>query len=149
RRCLAKEKGERYQSAKDIAHHLRDALAEPAAVQRKPPAWIWIAAAAGIGLPSVLFWLAARPRRRPLSMERLATGGAPWSATISPDGRFVVYVAARGSTPPLWVLQTATGTTTRLTPFADAGGYPAVRISPDGNYIFASVFRGGAMHIFR
>jgi Tol biopolymer transport system component/predicted Ser/Thr protein kinase len=149
RRCLAREKEDRYESARDIGHDLRDALTEPEPVaprRRWVAPWQIIAAAFAIVLITILTWMAHpwRPRQAAtpgstLAMQPLTNAGNVWSATISPDGKFAVYSAQMGSEGVgLWVMQVATGTSSR-TSAPPRRGYPVIRISPDNAYIYTFV----------
>ena len=112
RHCLEKDPRERYQSAHDLAFHLRSALdladgpsaeeraAAPGARRRLQ--WVALGAlllgiAAGVlvGRPIWSHTAAAPP-----SFHRLTfRSGFVWSARFAPDGRTVVYSAAWGEKP--------------------------------------------------
>ncbi|MEA2165440.1 MAG: eukaryotic-like serine/threonine-protein kinase [Thermoanaerobaculia bacterium] len=148
RRCLAREKEERYESARDIGHDLRDTLIEPEpeAPQRRFTPWQIIAAIFVIALIAILTWM-VRPWRghqgvatgSAQTMQPLTNAGNVWSATVSPDGKFVVYSAFTGSEGTgLWVMQVATGTASK-TSTPSLRGFPVIRISPDSAYIYTFV----------
>jgi serine/threonine protein kinase/Tol biopolymer transport system component len=67
---------------------------------------------------------------------RLTTTGRVRSATISPDGKYVVYANEdQPSHFALWVKHVATGSNVQIVPPADAE-YNGTTFSPDGNYIY-------------
>jgi Tol biopolymer transport system component len=159
RHCLAKDPDKRYQSAKDLRHDLDDLaqslssgeLAAPPTTA--PPANRWPArAAAAVVLVGALAWMAAwrdrghAPEATPpaLTHEQLTQReGAERSPSVSPDGKWVVYVADGDI-----FLQSVTGQTAiNLT-----GNSPSVEFtpafSPDGETIaFRSTRDGGGIFV--
>ena len=149
--CLLTEPADRWQSARDIALHLEAPL-EPAAVasgaRRRRNGW---AIAVGFFLGAIVATLAgvgwrrnsgpvpARPLTRlslPLPSGTLLapndTPAAGSSVAISPDGRSVAFVAARGGVRTLGVrflesglVKTLAGTEGAMSPF----------FSPDGHWV--------------
>lgn len=66
----------------------------------------------------------------------LVTGtGDAWNAAISPDGKFVVYVA--GQPQSLWVRDVATNSDVQIAAPAEVQYY-GLSFSPDGNYVYYS-----------
>jgi Tol biopolymer transport system component len=111
RHCLEKDPRERYQSAHDLAFHLKGALelvdgrgegAAGAASTKRPLLWAalgvmlaGVAAGIFVGRP---VWTSSRPQ--PPAFHRLTfRSGFVWSARFAPDGRTVVYSAAWGDRP--------------------------------------------------
>src|SRR5262249_39996157 len=122
-RCLAKDPEARWQSAEDlrgelawIANNLRSATANaPATPARRRTAAlvsiVTLAGAVGVGLG------VAATRRAPAAERLVRLGLLPESgstftnapiaggvqAVVSPDGRYVAFVASTNGTPHLWV----------------------------------------------
>jgi hypothetical protein len=147
-RCLAKDKSQRFQSASDLAFALRAAA---------PGSGAAVAAAAPAARGSLLPWLAAAALglaglaagyalRRPLEAHEpvvtALTGGTSREASpaISPDGKFVAYLASDSRRTDLWVKFVGGGPGVNLTAAsglevqsqASIGG---PEISPDGGTI--------------
>jgi serine/threonine protein kinase/Tol biopolymer transport system component len=82
-------------------------------------------------------WL-QRPQTAPfqnMSISKLTQTGEAFMAAISPDGKYVVHVAAEGAQQSLWIRHIATGSNTQIMPPIDAN-YWGVTFAPDGNYIY-------------
>jgi eukaryotic-like serine/threonine-protein kinase len=147
-RCLAKDKSQRFQSAGDLAFALR-ALAQGsgAAVAATAPAvrssaLPWLAALA-VGLAGLAAGYALR--RPPVAHDPTVTaltGGASREASpaISPDGKFVAYLAAENGRSDVWVkfigggpaVNITAGSGLEIQSQAAVGG---LEISPDGSAI--------------
>jgi Tol biopolymer transport system component len=160
RRCLRKDPEERYQSIKDAALDLREIQSEGerAAVPRKTRlvrvALLMVLAAAG----ALWYWTSRETVATPaavsapsMRMTRLTNSGRVRSATISPDGRYLVYAEDVGDLQALFVKQIATGTISTILEPAPAFYYN-LHISPDGNYVYySSALRSEAniFHVFQ
>jgi len=164
RRCLAKAADQRLQSMKDLAIELREIVDEYealsasatsgslvtgstlAAATRKSRLALWIGAglvlAAGVG---VAWWglQRGRPAGQPYQTMRLTTQtnrGDVSDAALSPDGRFLAYLAGRPGRQTLRVRQVATGSDVEILPASDV----QIRnpsFTPDGNYLFYTAVR--------
>jgi eukaryotic-like serine/threonine-protein kinase len=131
--CLAKDPEERWQSAHDLMRELewiRDGISSGSpstphrAGRRGRDAFPWITAAL-FALVATAVTLAPR---EPSSLQQqlvtgiapppdarfAATGDAAGPVTLSPDGRWVTYVAHREGSPQLWVQSLETGNVTPL-----------------------------------
>jgi Tol biopolymer transport system component len=141
-RCLAKDPEERWQSALDFKMALELAVEPHSSVPARAAArWSWIVAAAAVTVAVAAFW---SPWRQP-EMEELSLQfkiqppagadflfGVGGGNAISPDGRTVVFVAAPGGSPKLWV-QTLDTTVARELPGTENGQFPFW--SPDSKSI--------------
>ncbi|HEU4521796.1 MAG TPA: protein kinase, partial [Thermoanaerobaculia bacterium] len=144
RRCFRKDPEERYQSMKDAALDLREALAES---DQRPRARRWgyaIGALIVVGLAAAaafVIWRNDAPPPPSMLMTRLTHSGRVRAAAISPDGRYLVYAEGVGDLQSLNVKQIATGTMTVISDPAPVYYY-GLKLSPDGNYIYyASTLR--------
>jgi serine/threonine protein kinase/Tol biopolymer transport system component len=147
RRCLARDLNGRYDSMKDIAYELREALSEPAAVADTSSVRWWIPAiiALLLGIAGGFVWRrqpVAAPGAAPAAtMIRLSNSGNVGAATISPDGKFVVHSIREGGGEALWLKQLSTGTATRISaPGADI--VQKIIVSPDGAYVYYAATQG-------
>ncbi|MBV8201719.1 MAG: PD40 domain-containing protein [Acidobacteria bacterium] len=83
---------------------------------------------------------------RPLTAERFEI--SPRTPAFSPDGRWVVFfVSATGISGDLWIAPAAGGGARRLTHDLAQGGDPVW--TPDGQWIFYSSERSGAVNLWR
>jgi Tol biopolymer transport system component/DNA-binding winged helix-turn-helix (wHTH) protein len=85
-----------------------------------------------------------------ISPTRLTNSGRAKLATISPDGKYVVYAAEDEGGQSLWLKQVATqGSVLILEP--KPVEYWGLTVSPDGNYIYPVVWEGntGAVTLYR
>jgi Tol biopolymer transport system component len=105
-----------------------------------------IIAALGFGI----YFFAGRhktgPRFAKLRFARLTTTGRVKEATISPDGKYVVYVNDEGGKQSLWLKQIATAQNVQIVTPSDAL-LAAPIFSPDGNYVcYLQSVDGGVTH---
>ena len=70
-----------------------------------------------------------------ISVGRITTSGRAANAAISPDGKYVAYMARDGDQRSLWIREVATSTNTQVIPPKSAG-YSGLTFSPDGNYLY-------------
>ena len=154
RRCLQKEVARRYQSAMDLKNDLldlRDELDSGEYATPPPPVmpgrsrWTWVAmlALAGLAIAAVIWTIrgsAGQVLPDSKNVVRLTTQGAPFDATISPDGRYVAYAAGGtrpGDTRVLRLLQIGTGSDLQLVATSDPDtSLGRVQFSPDGDYLY-------------
>ncbi len=152
-RCLEKTREARFQSARDLAFDL-ESLSETTATQAAgvaaPRRW---RAALGIAVvvlslfAAVASWLtwrtAPRPVDPPLANAQFTRftdwEGTEGGAEISPDGRFVAFLADRDGQFDIWLTQVGTGYFRNLT--ADVPALQPSGPHPFGNSVFRAMAR--------
>ena len=165
RRCLAKDPDRRYQSAKDLRNDLDELklliqsgdlqsvpLVTPAKSSRVWPAVALIAAIAAVVAIGALVWrgppLTADTATPQMSFSRLTMqSGLTTGPSLSPDGKWLLYVNAESGNPDIYLQATTGQTPINLTKDATANDVmPA--FSPDGESIaFRSERDGGGIFI--
>jgi serine/threonine protein kinase len=70
-----------------------------------------------------------------MKIARVTSSGKATDATISPDGKYVVYVEDDGGRQSLWVRHVATSSNVQIVAPAEAW-YGDLSFSPDGNHIY-------------
>lgn len=75
---------------------------------------------------------------REMKIARLTNSGKAIDATISPDGKYLVYVLSDAGKQSLWIRQVSTANDTQVLPPADIGFF-GITISPDGNELYYTV----------
>ena len=167
RRCLAKDPDRRYQSAKDLRNDL-DELKQSSLSGESPaaspvhaaPASRWRTATAilttvTIGALAAVGWLlwrgpaAGRATATPsMTFNQLTLQpGVALDPSLSPDGKWVVYVNYESGNPDIYLQSTTGQTAINLTKDSpDADTMPA--FSPDGDSIaFRSEREGGGLFV--
>ena len=95
-----------------------------------------LSAAVGWALWSQLHKPAPRVSAQQMSIERLTSAGKiEGSASISPDGKYVIYEMVENGKRSLWLRQIATSSSVKLLPDSDVD-YRGTTFSPDGNYVY-------------
>lgn len=159
RRCLRKEPGLRYDSLRDTALDLREAIAEvkPSAPTRKRRRFAIVAAILLLAIGVAAAWFLThrdvqpKNQHRGMMMTRLTHSGRVTTAAISPDGKYLVHAVREGDSQALYVKQIATGTVTKIAEAAPLS-YFNLHISPDGNYAYyvaATRAEPNAGHIYQ
>jgi serine/threonine protein kinase len=144
-RCLAKDPDRRYQSMKDLSLELHDVaeewetLARPsgpvsstsgisgatAAARPGPGRAGWIAIAAGVAalvVAAIVLWRGTRssaPKTEPFQKMKITaatSNGHVEAASISPDGRYLVYIRTDSGGSSLWLRQLASRSDVPLLP---------------------------------
>jgi Tol biopolymer transport system component len=74
------------------------------------------------------------PSFESMQISRLTTSGNIEMAALSPDGRYVAYVASQEGKHALWLRQIGTDSRVQIVPPSN-GTYRGVAFSPDGNFV--------------
>jgi eukaryotic-like serine/threonine-protein kinase len=144
-RCLRKDPARRYDSLRDTALDLREAIQEldsaPPPKRSRKRAWI-SSIVALVVIAVVAWWFTPGPpatepksEQRGMVMTRLTNSGKVTTAAISPDGNYLVHSENEGDGQALYVKQIATGTSTKIAERLPRY-YFHLTISPDGNYVY-------------
>jgi eukaryotic-like serine/threonine-protein kinase len=101
----------------------------------------FLAAAAGVGYALYNFTRALKPGPPPIfqnaTPSHVTTSGTAQDASISPDGKYIVYLeAAEDGSRSLVIRQTATGTTIPIVPPTKGNVLKHTSFSPDGNFVY-------------
>ncbi len=70
-----------------------------------------------------------------MKIEQITTSGDATVVTVSPDGRFIVYVRQKGADESLWMRQVESGGNVQVLP-AEQVHFNSVKFSPDGAYLY-------------
>ena len=73
-----------------------------------------------------------------IKLSRLTNSGDTIDATISPDGKYIVYVLSDRTLQSLWIRQVSTANDKQIVPAAPVG-YFGMTFSPDGNDLYYAV----------
>ncbi|MGH7552686.1 MAG: protein kinase domain-containing protein, partial [Longimicrobiales bacterium] len=151
RKCLVKDREERFQSIKDVALDLRESMREPAtAMAARRPRLVPAVGTLLVALLLIVMAIAVTRDRRSSStlvakpttlqpvMLRMTNSGNISAGAISPDGKYIVHSTLDGENQTVWVKQIATGTNVRIIP-PDLAYYLNFEVSADSNYIYYSV----------
>ena len=161
-KCLEKEPGERYQDTRDLVvdlrHLKRDTDSQPlrraeasagAGVAVRKGSFGKRAAVAGAALAAIVAvavgawsllhrgagtW-GTTEAFQSMKLTRLASIKDLSNAALSPDGRFLAYVARRGGYNGLWVRQVSAGSDVQVLP-PQEDLTPGLAFSPDGEYLY-------------
>lgn len=144
RRCLAKDRDDRWQSAHDVAGELRwigemgsqAGVMSPGVVRRKTrERLLWSSALVAALLAAVFFYVRSRPRAAPVTtLSILAPAGyeVRSAPAISPDGRTIAFVLqGDDQNRSLWIRRLGDAEPVQLT----TCGYGWPFWSPDGEWI--------------
>jgi Tol biopolymer transport system component len=161
RRCLAKSADQRLQSIKDLAIELREIADEydtlsasasssssatglqgPAVPARRRRSALAVAGAVVLVGLAVAWWGLRHgrgggptPPFQSMRMTTQTTSGNVVDCVLSPDGRYLAYLAGPEGHVSLRVRQVATGSDVQVLPPTDVGLHSPA-FSPDGNYLF-------------
>jgi len=174
RKAMAKDVGERYQTAKDLAIDLRalqreldsggvsavhaTVSATPAADRGKPAAkpWLrWVAGVAAVAVVGSLAAIALRDRQSrapapapalPLAISKITNTGNAGAPIFAPGGQLLAYTNTENDQVAIRVRQLATGTEVEAVPAIPDVGLGNMAFSPDGNWLlYTTRLRGEAI----
>ncbi len=160
-KCLEKEAGERYQDTRDLVVDLRhlkrdsdsqtlrrvEAPAPSARVAPRHGLWRWAGflAAGAVVLAALALggWrllhrgapAGAAGQFQSMKMTSLARINNLVNAALSPDGRFLAYIARQPGKYSLSIRQVSTGSDVQILPPQDAP-VAGLTFSPDGDYLY-------------
>jgi len=149
RRCLAKDREARWQSAADVRDELKwieQISSETATAQRasKPASGRWVLRAAAVAALAVLLFIGIRlsspTREIAWTGERLGGPELALGPRISPDGHLLAFQAMLGQNTQVAVMRPGSGNWQVLTHKADAGWVNEISWSADGNKIYFDRF---------
>jgi Tol biopolymer transport system component len=114
RTCLAKDSEDRWQSARDIALELKFVAESPSpppqhGKQLTPGIWPWLAGALLGGVLALVAWSLYQHRQQSASLVQFEITApvksefSGFGSAISPDGRYVAFVAVTEGKERLWV----------------------------------------------
>ncbi len=115
--------------------------------RRKPASktLVWLATGVlALSLLGIFVWQSTAPKSpsansKHTKLSRLTANGRVTAATLSPDGKYVVFAQKESGGQGLWLRQIETGSQTRIVE-QKAVDYLGVTVSPDGNFIYCTVF---------
>ena len=117
RKCLEKDRDDRWQSVRDVKTNLLWAMEESAALTpKRGREWVGYGAGAvlALALGGALWYIATRPAPPEARLDIVTPPStSPGDFALSPDGQQIAYVAANGNASQLWVR-----------PLASASGQP-------------------------
>jgi serine/threonine protein kinase len=79
-------------------------------------------------------------QRADMKISRLTSNGKTWSASISPDGKYAVYVMESEGKPSIWVRQISTSSNVQIVPAVEDTTYASTVFSRDGEYVYYLLF---------
>ena len=172
RRCLEKDPKRRLRDIGDARVELDESNASVEPVQARSNnrrLWMWTAAAVVVALAAgVGVWNARRPAtvlENPLANAQFTRftdfPGTELDAAISPDGRFIAFLADREGQFDIWLSQVGSGRYVNLTPdqqddrrvvrtvgFSGDGSEIVIGGSPDGRRMQLMPLLGGTPRVF-
>ena len=108
-----------------------------------------IVVAAGFGIYSLMRGDRQLPFQS-MTISKITEGGNARLATISPDGKYVVYALEENEGQSLWIRHIATSSNVQVVP--RGGRYTGITFTPDGNYFYfvrSDPQRGGISNIYQ
>ena len=156
-RCLQKDREQRYASATDVLADLREARralnlstgSVRSAITHPPkkravPVWISLGAGAAIIAAALIWWFALNGRDIVLGPERfeiadqrpITFNGRTQIAAISPDGKYLAYVAGTATQEAIWIKRLGSTTESPLLP-PKGDRYQGLTFSKDSQDVYA------------
>jgi DNA-binding winged helix-turn-helix (wHTH) protein/Tol biopolymer transport system component len=117
----------------------------PASKKPASKTLVWLATGVLVlSLLGILAWRSFSPKLQPATskqtkISRLTASGKISAATVSPDGKYVVFAQKEAGGQSVWLRQIETGSQTRVVE-PKAVDYLGLTVSPDGNFIYCTVF---------
>ncbi|HEY0322206.1 MAG TPA: protein kinase [Pyrinomonadaceae bacterium] len=74
--------------------------------------------------------------RADMKVSRLTSNGKTWSVSISPDGKYAVYVMESEGKPSIWVRQISTSSNVQIVLPVEDATYASTVFSRDGDYVY-------------
>jgi len=116
KRCLAKDRGRRYATAKEIVKALDEPAEEPASPAKPAAPWRWWWFVTPIGL-AALAWMASTISKNPQTpiprferpIQRTSALGAEDTPVFSPNGEMIAYASDQSGNWDIWVARTDGG----------------------------------------
>lgn len=105
---------------------------------------VFVLAILGVMIAGAVTWFKLKSSQyvRPfenMRLSRLSDIGTARSASISPDGRYVVHVVSEGDKVSLWIRQVAAASNLQIVPPIDAR-FVGQTFTPDGNFVYYVVY---------
>lgn len=75
-------------------------------------------------------------QRSDMKVSRLTSNGKTWSVSISPDGKYAVYVMETEGKASIWVRQISTSSNVQIVPPVEDTTYASTVFSRDGEYVY-------------
>lgn len=95
-----------------------------------------------IALAVILSWQSGQTNKtKQFSISKLTSNGKVSAATLTPDGKYAVFSQTENDGESLWLRQIETGSQTQVLKLKFIK-YVGLTVSPDGNFIYATVFGG-------
>ncbi len=140
-KCLEKERERRHQTAAEVRAALAEAVAAPVSAsswRRRSIVVAGVAILVAACVAGIWWW------RRPMAesafktyrVSALTSSGTVAFASISPDGRNLIFADEQGPRQSLWLQQVATSTAVRILGPVSHPLLEGLRFTPDGNYFY-------------
>ncbi len=142
-KCLEKERERRYQTAAEVRAALEEArkVAVPGSASSRRLRSIVVAGVAILTAACVAgIWWWRRPMAesafKSYRVSALTSSGTVAFASISPDGRNLIFADEEGPKQSLWLQQVATSTAVKILGPVSHPLLEGLRFTPDGNYFY-------------
>lgn len=78
--------------------------------------------------------------RADMKISRLTSNGKTWTSSISPDGKYAVYIMDSEGKQSIWVKQVSTSSNVQIVPPAEGTFYGNPVFSRDGEYVYYNLY---------